>query len=68
MFINNRAFYIAFPRRDAVRHEFRWTHYRIVSRLETENLRNQYLIYAVEGGWDSVPCSVTLHHSTLAVY
>ena len=53
MFINIRAFYIAFPRRDAVRHEFRWTHYRILSRLETENMRNQYIMHAVEVDWDT---------------
>ncbi|MDR6785264.1 hypothetical protein ABIE26_003963 [Pedobacter africanus] len=40
---NIRQFYIAFPKRDAVRHELSWTHYRIISRLETESLRIQYV-------------------------
>jgi len=50
---NIRQFYLAFPIRDAVRHELSWTHYRIISRLETEYLRNQYVILAVEDGWDT---------------
>jgi hypothetical protein len=29
---NIRAFYLAFPIRDAVRTELSWTHYRIISR------------------------------------
>ncbi|QNK61135.1 DUF1016 domain-containing protein [Pedobacter sp. PAMC26386] len=50
---NIRQFYLAFPKRDAVRHELSWTHYRIISRLETETLRNQYVMYAVEAGWNT---------------
>jgi len=48
-----RLFYQAFPKCDALRHELSWTHYRIISRLETEDLRNQYVIHTVEGGWDT---------------
>ncbi|WP_442592224.1 DUF1016 N-terminal domain-containing protein [Pedobacter sp. AW31-3R] len=44
---NIRQFYIAFPIRDTLRHELSWTHYRIISRLETESLRNQYVIHAI---------------------
>jgi len=50
---NIRQFYLAFPIRDAVRHELSWTHYRIISRLETKDLREQYSRYAIEGGWDT---------------
>lgn len=50
---NIRQFYIAFPICDALRHELSWTHYRIISRLDTENMRNQYVTYAVEAGWDT---------------
>ena len=50
---NIRQFYLAFPIRDAVRHELSWTHYRIISRLDAEDLRNQYVTLAVEGGWDT---------------
>jgi hypothetical protein len=39
---NMRAFYNAFAIWNAVRTELSWTHYRIISRLETEGLRLQY--------------------------
>ena len=38
---------------NAVRTELSWTHYRIICRLDAENLRNQYVIHAVEAGWDT---------------
>ncbi|PSR56186.1 DUF1016 domain-containing protein [Adhaeribacter arboris] len=50
---NIRQFYIAFPIRDALRHELSWTHYRILSRLESEGLREKYLQHAVESNWDT---------------
>ena len=50
---NIRAFYVAFPIWNAVRTELSWTHYRIISRLETDTLRNQYTKLAVEGNWDT---------------
>jgi predicted nuclease of restriction endonuclease-like (RecB) superfamily len=50
---NMRAFYIAFPIWNAVRTELSWTHYRIICRLETESLRNQYVIHAIESGWNT---------------
>ena len=36
-----------------MRTELSWTHYRIISRLETESLRIQYVKLAVEGNWDT---------------
>ncbi len=50
---NIRQFYLAFPIRDAVRHELSWTHYRILSRIEDGQLRQTFATYAVEGGWDT---------------
>jgi predicted nuclease of restriction endonuclease-like (RecB) superfamily len=50
---NMRAFYRAFPIWNAVRSELSWTHYRIISRLESENLRYQYIENAIEGNWDT---------------
>lgn len=35
---NIRAFYKAFPIRDALRHELSWTHYRMLSRLDSGQL------------------------------
>ena len=40
---NMRAFYKAFPICDALRHELSWTHYRLLSRLDTSEKRNYYL-------------------------
>jgi predicted nuclease of restriction endonuclease-like (RecB) superfamily len=50
---NIRAFYRAFPIWNAVRTELSWTHYRILSRIEDEQLRQTFATYAVEGGWDT---------------
>jgi predicted nuclease of restriction endonuclease-like (RecB) superfamily len=50
---NIRAFYLSFQIWNAVRTELSWTHYRILSRIENEILRKQYLAYAIEGSWDT---------------
>jgi hypothetical protein len=47
---NMRQFYNAFPIRDAVRHELSWTHYRILSRIEEESVRWQYVTYSADNG------------------
>ncbi len=38
-----RAFYQAFPIRDALRPELSWTHYRILLRVENESARSWYM-------------------------
>ena len=43
---NMRQFYGVFPIRDALRHELSWTHYRILSRIEEESVRQQYLTHS----------------------
>ncbi len=50
---NMRTFYLSFPIRDALRHELSWTHYRLLSRLETENKRIYYLNESIAGNWNS---------------
>lgn len=50
---NIRSFYIAFPIRDALRHELSWTHYRLLSRLDSGEKRNYYLQEAVTENWNS---------------
>lgn len=50
---NIRQFYLAFQKRDALRHELSWTHYRIISRVANEPLRLQYIHHAIEGNWDT---------------
>lgn len=50
---NIRAFYLAFPIWNAVRTELSWTHYRILSRIDIEDLRLEYALAAIEQGWDT---------------
>jgi predicted nuclease of restriction endonuclease-like (RecB) superfamily len=50
---NMRQFFLAFPIRDAVRHELSWTHYRIISRIKNETQRLQYVDLSIEGNWDT---------------
>lgn len=50
---NMRAFFLAFPIWNAVRTELSWTHYRIISRLESQELRKQYIAHAIEGNWNT---------------
>ncbi|WP_052266365.1 DUF1016 N-terminal domain-containing protein [Pedobacter kyungheensis] len=40
---NIRSFYNSFPIRDALRHELSWTHYRVLSRLDSDEKRKFYL-------------------------
>ena len=46
-----RAFYLAFPIRDAVRLELSWTHYRILLRVEDIQAREWYLNECAEQHW-----------------
>ena len=50
---NMRAFYRAFPIWNAVRTELSWTHYRIISRVEKEEQRMQYVNHCIEGNWNT---------------
>ncbi|ALL07139.1 hypothetical protein AQ505_17590 [Pedobacter sp. PACM 27299] len=54
---NMRAFYNAFSIWNAVSTKLSWTHYRMISRLETNDLRAEYIRFAVEGGWPRAPDS-----------
>jgi predicted nuclease of restriction endonuclease-like (RecB) superfamily len=50
---NMRAFYQAFPIWNALRTELSWTHYRLLSRLDTEAKRNYYIEEAIASNWNS---------------
>lgn len=50
---NMRSFYKAFPIRDALRHELSWTHYRLLSRLDSEQKRSYYLEESITRNWNS---------------
>lgn len=49
---NMRSFYIAFPIRDTLRHELSWSHYRLLSRLDTDAKREYYLVEAITANWN----------------
>ena len=48
-----RQFYVAYPIRGAVRPELRWTHYRLLLRVENENARTYYLTEAADQNWST---------------
>lgn len=50
---NMRNFYLAFPILDAVRQELSWTHYRLLSRIDSEEKRMYYLNESITGNWNS---------------
>ena len=50
---NMRSFYKTFPIRDALRHELSWTHYRLLSRLNSEEKSQYYLNESIQNSWNS---------------
>jgi len=50
---NIRQFYLAYPKRDALRHELSWTHYRILMRVENPGARSFYEIECVKNSWSA---------------
>ena len=50
---NMRLFYKYFPKCDALRHELSWTHYRILSRVQSDEARVWYMSEAAEQNWSS---------------
>jgi predicted nuclease of restriction endonuclease-like (RecB) superfamily len=50
---NMRNFFIAFPILDALRQELSWTHYRLLSRLDSGEKRAYYLKESVASNWNS---------------
>lgn len=50
---NMRAFYKAFPIWNALRTELSWTHYRLLSRIDSEEKRMYYLNESITGNWNS---------------
>jgi len=50
---NMRMFYLRYQKRDALRPELSWTHYRILMRVEEDPAREFYLQECVEGNWST---------------
>lgn len=50
---NMRAFFLAYPIRDALRHELSWTHYRLLLRVDDLDARAFYEAEAVNARWST---------------
>jgi predicted nuclease of restriction endonuclease-like (RecB) superfamily len=50
---NIRSFYLSYPKRDALRHEFSWTHYRILMRVDNLQARSFYEVESVKNNWSA---------------
>lgn len=50
---NMRTFYQVFPIRDTLRHELSWSHYRLISRMDSDEKRNYYLNESIQSNWNS---------------
>ena len=50
---NMRTFYKAFPIRDTMCHELTWSHYRQLSRLDSERKKEYYMQEAISANWNS---------------
>ena len=50
---NMRAFYQAFPIWNALRTELSWTHYRLLSRLDSQQKRTYYQTESIASNWNS---------------
>ena len=48
-----RQFYIVFQKHHALRDELSWTHYRLLMKLENEEVRNFYIEECIEGNWST---------------
>mgnify|MGYP005627238149 FL=1 len=50
---NMRAFFLCFPKIDAVRRELSWTHYRLLLRVEKPEARAFYEIETINARWST---------------
>ena len=48
-----RSFYLSFPILDAVRRELTWTHYRLLLRVERQEVRQFYLDECITSNWST---------------
>jgi predicted nuclease of restriction endonuclease-like (RecB) superfamily len=48
-----RQFYIVFQKHHALRDELSWTHYRLLMKIENEEMRKFYIEESIEGNWST---------------
>ena len=50
---NMRAFYLTFPKRNALRTELSWTHYRRLIRIDNPSARDWYMQESIDQSWSA---------------
>jgi len=58
---NMRAFFLAYPKLDALRRELSWTHYRLLLRVEKLEARAFYEAEAVQSRWSTRELERQIH-------
>lgn len=48
-----RQFYLTFPNSHALRDQLSWTHYRLLLKIENEEIRNFYIEECIGGNWST---------------
>jgi predicted nuclease of restriction endonuclease-like (RecB) superfamily len=48
-----RQFHLLFPKSGALRHQLSWTHYRLLMRVEKEDIRDFYIEECIENNWST---------------
>lgn len=48
-----RQFYLTFPNSHALRDQLSWTHYRLLIKIENEEIRNFYIEECIGGNWST---------------
>lgn len=48
-----RQFYLTFPNSHALRDQLSWTHYRLLMKIENEEIRNFYIEECIGGNWST---------------
>jgi predicted nuclease of restriction endonuclease-like (RecB) superfamily len=56
-----RAFYLAYPKVDALRRELSWTHYRLLLRVDKSDARSFYEAEAVSARWSTRELERQIH-------
>ena len=65
---NMRAFYKVFPIWNALRTGLSWTHYRLISRIDSQEKRSFYLNESVDNNWNSRTLQRPVSYTHLDVY
>lgn len=48
-----RQFYLIFKKRDTLRHELSWSHYRLIMKVENEKARQFYIDETIKSNWST---------------